>query len=224
MNYSETVDVLTDFFEVALHQILYIREVYPSELFEKRKKYNIPVQMCRHPLLNKYIRDVVAACKPEILQGNVERMCILITTVQMVPLERFVFELQAHLPESGHQAQDKGKGAMLPENIVSTLSPTDLEHCLRSFLIKLNTCDAFLLPNPKEEMTFTVVIERREEGEPSQPSDIRPWVPAIVSEQSGGISKASIIPLRTMDTGIFKMQLLVEENEVKSKFVSTPSS
>ena len=37
--------VLCEFLEVAFHLILYIREVYPAVVFERRKKYNVPVQV-----------------------------------------------------------------------------------------------------------------------------------------------------------------------------------
>lgn len=44
---SSTVvaDVLSEFLEVAVHLILYVREVYPVGIFQKRKKYNVPVQV-----------------------------------------------------------------------------------------------------------------------------------------------------------------------------------
>lgn len=38
-------DILCEFLEVAIHLILYVREVYPSGVFQKRKKYNVPVQV-----------------------------------------------------------------------------------------------------------------------------------------------------------------------------------
>jgi len=37
--------VLCEFLEVAFHLILYVREVYPPVVFERRKKYNVPVQV-----------------------------------------------------------------------------------------------------------------------------------------------------------------------------------
>ena len=45
--YSPTVvaDILCEFLEVAIHLILYVREVYPSGIFQKKKKYNVPVQV-----------------------------------------------------------------------------------------------------------------------------------------------------------------------------------
>ncbi len=30
---------------MAIHLILYVREIYPSGIFQKRKKYNVPVQV-----------------------------------------------------------------------------------------------------------------------------------------------------------------------------------
>ena len=41
-------DVLCEFLEVAVHLILYVREVYPVGIFQKRKKYNVPVQVSLH--------------------------------------------------------------------------------------------------------------------------------------------------------------------------------
>lgn len=45
-------DILCEFLEVAIHLILYVREVYPSGIFQKRKKYNVPVQV---EIYTKYI-------------------------------------------------------------------------------------------------------------------------------------------------------------------------
>lgn len=46
---SVVADVLSEFLEVAVHLILYVREVYPIGIFQKRKKYNVPVQVGDFP-------------------------------------------------------------------------------------------------------------------------------------------------------------------------------
>lgn len=53
---SSTVvaDVLSEFLEVAVHLILYVREVYPVGIFQKRKKYNVPVQVSPAGFKNLY--------------------------------------------------------------------------------------------------------------------------------------------------------------------------
>lgn len=47
--FSVVADVLSEFLEVAVHLILYVREVYPIGIFQKRKKYNVPVQVRDSP-------------------------------------------------------------------------------------------------------------------------------------------------------------------------------
>lgn len=47
--FSVVADVLSEFLEVAVHLILYVREVYPIGIFQKRKKYNVPVQVGDSP-------------------------------------------------------------------------------------------------------------------------------------------------------------------------------
>jgi hypothetical protein len=35
--------------QVAIHQMLHLRGLYPPNIFVKRKKYRIPVMMSEHP-------------------------------------------------------------------------------------------------------------------------------------------------------------------------------
>lgn len=53
--------------EVAIHTILYVRHVYPAELFVRRKKYDTAVFQSRHPALNEYISGAVKAAKDEMM-------------------------------------------------------------------------------------------------------------------------------------------------------------
>ena len=42
---SVGADVFCEFLEIAVHCILYTRGLYPAGVFEKRKKYNVPVKV-----------------------------------------------------------------------------------------------------------------------------------------------------------------------------------
>jgi hypothetical protein len=53
--------------EVAIHTILYIRQIYPADLFVRRKKYETPVYQSRHPGLNEYISGAVKAIGDELV-------------------------------------------------------------------------------------------------------------------------------------------------------------
>ena len=50
----------------------------PTALFERRRKYNIPVYMSVHPELNQYIRDVLLGVKPVLDKGEVEKIILSI--------------------------------------------------------------------------------------------------------------------------------------------------
>ncbi|CAN0564148.1 unnamed protein product, partial [Ectocarpus sp. 12 AP-2014] len=52
------VDNLVEFLEAATHSLLHSRRAYPQDIFERRRKYGVPVWMSRHPELNAYISEV----------------------------------------------------------------------------------------------------------------------------------------------------------------------
>ena len=52
---------------MAIHTILRTRQVYPPDLFVKRRRYDAPVFQSRHPALNEYISGAVKAVGEELL-------------------------------------------------------------------------------------------------------------------------------------------------------------
>jgi len=98
--------VLCEFLEVAFHLILYVREVYPAVVFERRKKYNVPVQMCCHPDLNQYILDVLQTIKPLLEKNEVQRVTLVISNKKFSPVERFVFEIGTLEDKSASPSDD----------------------------------------------------------------------------------------------------------------------
>ena len=77
--------------EIIIHNILYLRAVYPAgnllvpsrneihsfgkDLFEKFKKYDVPVYKSRHPQLNNYIAEVVKNS-----MTNIVKVSLIIST------------------------------------------------------------------------------------------------------------------------------------------------
>lgn len=66
--YQAVVAAYRDFLTVAIHTILYERNIYPAESFLKARKYNHPVRQNRHPKVCKWIQDAVAAVEVEMLK------------------------------------------------------------------------------------------------------------------------------------------------------------
>uniref|UniRef100_A0A5F7ZXJ4 Mitotic spindle assembly checkpoint protein MAD2B n=1 Tax=Macaca mulatta TaxID=9544 RepID=A0A5F7ZXJ4_MACMU len=133
LNFGQVVaDVLCEFLEVAVHLILYVREVYPVGIFQKRKKYNVPVQMSCHPELNQYIQDTLHCVKPLLEKNDVEKVVVVILDKEHRPVEKFVFEIT--------------QPPLLSISSDSLLS--HVEQLLRAFILKISVCDAVLDHNP----------------------------------------------------------------------------
>uniref|UniRef100_A0A7N5KLF0 Mitotic spindle assembly checkpoint protein MAD2B n=1 Tax=Ailuropoda melanoleuca TaxID=9646 RepID=A0A7N5KLF0_AILME len=194
-------DVLCEFLEVAVHLILYVREVYPVGIFQKRKKYNVPVQMSCHPELNQYIQDTLHCVKPLLEKNDVEKVVVVILDKEHRPVEKFVFEIT--------------QPPLLSISSDSLLS--HVEQLLRAFILKISVCDAVLDHNPPG-CTFTVLVHTREAAtrnmEKIQVIKDFPWI--LADEQDVHMHDPRLIPLKTMTSDILKMQLYVEERAHKS--------
>lgn len=66
--YQTVVSAYSDFLTVAIHTILYERNIYPQASFIKARKYDYPVKQNRHPKVCKWIQDAVAAVEAEMLK------------------------------------------------------------------------------------------------------------------------------------------------------------
>ena len=67
-SYEDLVLSFTEFLTVAVHAILYERNIYPRTSFLNARKYNYPVRQSRHPQVCKWIQDAIAAVEKEMLQ------------------------------------------------------------------------------------------------------------------------------------------------------------
>uniref|UniRef100_A0ABI8ALV2 Mitotic arrest deficient 2 like 2 n=1 Tax=Felis catus TaxID=9685 RepID=A0ABI8ALV2_FELCA len=199
--FTVVADVLCEFLEVAVHLILYVREVYPVGIFQKRKKYNVPVQMSCHPELNQYIQDTLHCVKPLLEKNDVEKVVVVILDKEHRPVEKFVFEIT--------------QPPLLSISSDSLLS--HVEQLLRAFILKISVCDAVLDHNPPG-CTFTVLVHTREAAtrnmEKIQVIKDFPWI--LADEQDVHMHDPRLIPLKTMTSDILKMQLYVEERAHKS--------
>ena len=67
-SYQVLVSAFCEFLTVAIHTILYERDIYPRASFLNARKYNCPVRQNRHPQVCKWIQDAVAAVESELLK------------------------------------------------------------------------------------------------------------------------------------------------------------
>eukprot|EP00850_Spirogloea_muscicola_P019777 SM000199S05404 [mRNA] locus=s199:41474:42936:- [translate_table: standard] len=208
-------DVVCEFLEVAVHQILCVRGVYPAvaaaavasrhaEVFERRRHYGVPVHWARHPDLEEYVRSVATSLRDwieqrrqglplhPIEQGTVEKFALVIHHGSArVALERHVVSLQLDAATPG---------GSIPE-------PRELEPALRAFLLKLAVLDAPLIPLPPD-CSFEVIAYTKKlpDGVGGAVSDVV-WIPA----EGGELSDLQVLPVKSLRSGILNIQMYVEQ-------------
>ncbi|CAO3569373.1 unnamed protein product [Mortierella alpina] len=131
--------------------ILFVRGIYPPEIFESTQKYNCPLKTARHPHLVAYIQQIVRSIRAELRKDTVHRICIVTLDPTAKAIDRFVFEMSVlrsfeerwisgaashtapaddhrtedHQPTK-HRKLDKGKGRAMDDHLV--LPPESMRH------------------------------------------------------------------------------------------------
>ncbi|OCH86053.1 DNA-binding protein [Obba rivulosa] len=210
LTFNQAVRAVSEFIEVAIHTILYVRQVYPADLFVRRKKYDTPVWQSRHPALNEYISGAVKAVADELALGNVDKVVVVIKNKEDVPLERFIFAMQNMIQVESFNKDTSVEGAVTVRS---------LGQYFRSFMVKLSMVEAQLGHLPVEDdPTFAIVLELQDDKAPSAThgKDPPPWVPAATHHTTSGASEnAELHMLRAVDTGIISLSMAVQESEQK---------
>jgi len=202
---------------VAIHTILYVRQVYPADLFVRRKKYETPVYQSRHPGLNEYISGAVKAIGDELVLGNIEKVVVVIKDKDEVALERFIFSIQTMIAIESFNKNTSVEGAM---------ATTALGQYFRSFMVKLSMIESQLAELPRDggEITFAIVLELQEGKAPSampDKDDPPPWLPAITQHTTPGASEqAELHMVRAVDTGVVNLSLAVQESADKLRILA----
>jgi mitotic spindle assembly checkpoint protein MAD2B len=227
-NYISLVAHFLDFLTVAIHTILYERNIYPRESFISARKYNYPVRQSRHPDLCEWINDAINHLEKQLMLCSVEKVSLIIHSLWNDPLERFVFDL-SRFPVLKRQdwytefAQD-GISETDQLNVIN------IEEQFRAVMARLAYSHRDLEPLP-EDCSFNIAIELRDDAEPPI-THPQPWIPAVPSLQKetetndhhaqtgsdlGGISTT---PIRLVDAGPMVFEMWIEESRTKIESIN----
>ena len=197
------VDVVCEFLEVAIHQLLYIRDLYPASVFGRRRMYGVSVKMCLHPEVAEYISKVLETVCYCMENRAAETVVMVVKSKIGDVLEQFVFEACAAPAQHGDDIED------------SYL--LELEASLRSSLLRLTTC-ASELPRLEEGATFAILVRTQtdtaEKLSVQSAVKVNPmlWVEANDGERGG--EKLRLLPINSMVSAHLKLQLFAQTVDV----------
>ncbi|KAI9311660.1 DNA-binding protein [Dichotomocladium elegans] len=217
----DIVNVLCDFLEVWIQRILYLRNLYPKEIFELRKKYDVPVYMATHPDVAKYVSQFVRSVHPLLLKGTCKSVA-LVVHFKSQTLERFVFETDSILYEVLEDADISTERLFSSE---SKMPLADLQQHLRACLLRIEACVASMSDIPPES-TFTLTLETQHEPlDHDEQQQQQQWIPASsategLSGAGGHVRWEGMIPIKTIPMDIYRINMFVLEAVKKGKYAS----
>ncbi|KOC67282.1 Mitotic spindle assembly checkpoint protein MAD2B, partial [Habropoda laboriosa] len=194
-----TTDILLEFLEVAFNHILFFRNLYPKEIFARRKIYSTIVYVSEHPELNEYIKNVLNAIRELVKEdeNSIKAVNLVFYNKKKEPIEKFVFDLVK----------------LQTNNTEKDPYYLKTEEALRTICLKLSMCEAYLKPLP-EDSTFTIEIQTYETAHVALNENPRcedfPW---IINENALEITENNLLPLKTIKTDCLHLQMYVLENE-----------
>ncbi|XP_031378094.1 DNA polymerase zeta processivity subunit [Punica granatum] len=185
----EVARILVEFLEVAITSIVFLKGVYPSGAFERRRYKNLVVHRARHPQLSHYIHSAVSGLLPYIEKGLVERVAVIFSDENNVPVERFIFKLAVN-PSYGSKVDD-----------------ADLEFALRSFLIKLPASGS-LTEVVSRDCRWEITAYFRGLPETGSSKDVASlWIPTDTKQWQ---QPPLITPIKSMSSEPLSLQLYLE--------------
>lgn len=108
--FTELNDIIVEALEVLINHVLYIRNIYPAQIFQKRQIYNSVVYVSIYKQLNSYIKNVLSAAR-ELLSTN-DLKCLVIEMYEEdnnLIYEQYKFEINnfsQRLIDENHQSKD----------------------------------------------------------------------------------------------------------------------
>ncbi|XP_068155045.1 DNA polymerase zeta subunit 2 [Drosophila tropicalis] len=196
---SETLaDINLEAIEIIVNHVLYLRGIYPAQIFKKRRMYNTPVFVSIFPLLNSYIAGILKSAR-ELLLKDVLQCFEIIVYRNEENIETIVESYKIDIRQG---SLDKTKDPHLME----------YEQQLRAALYKMAER---LKPLPKLDKTCQFKIQlHTTQSSFVQLSHVAQYqeFPWIQTQNSVGRSdvKYSLLPLANVDQPVgFKMQAYI---------------
>jgi mitotic spindle assembly checkpoint protein MAD2B len=209
---------LADFLTVAIHTIIYTRELYPASTFLTARAYNFPVHQNRHPAVCAWINSSITSLTPLLASNSVSRVVIVIYSSSLEVLERYLFDISRFPVVDEKEKYTEFEGADRGmSNIV------DVEEQLRATIGKLEHTGRKLGRLP-DNCTYTMAVELRDEADPPI-GHPQPWIPSEPGLQTGDDGGSATIgkdlggvkstPVRLVEAGDFILETWVEEGIAK---------
>ncbi|KAL5258038.1 hypothetical protein ACHWQZ_G012853 [Mnemiopsis leidyi] len=144
-------EVLLEFIEVWLHNVIYKVNLYPSQIFRSRYKYNISLKQSSFPALNNYLRNLVLSLQPQLQRQSIHNITLNILQDLEIQ-ESFTLTISYPTESVSDNTADP------PEKIISRC-----KDMFRGHIVSVLNCESKQgSEEPSDERTFSVSVKTSE--------------------------------------------------------------
>eukprot|EP01038_Epipyxis_sp_PR26KG_P007380 gene7380-10052_t len=182
-----STDIVAEFFQCCVNNILYQRAIYPPESFKRISKYGLPMMTTTDEKLIEYLHNIMKQLEAWLLHNDVQKLVLVVKGIDSGSiLERWVFDCEC---------TTKGKENTAISNKPAKEITTEIQAIIR----QITACVTFL-PLLNEQCCFDLLVYADQEA----------TVPVLWEDSDPClISNAEQVKLRSFSTKIHKLDLMV---------------
>ena len=127
--HTRLTTIIGSFLETAIHELVYLRSLYPFDAFSPNRHLQISVHACRHPQVVDYIFHTLDVAVPSIINGDIDALYLIFyneDTNQIYERFGFDFDFDARSVDY-NDGNDNGKGKRTNNEMVDK-SDTEKSH------------------------------------------------------------------------------------------------
>lgn len=135
--------VVADYFEFAIHNILFQRGIYPAEDFVTVKKYDLPMLVSADDEVKLYIERIMTQVKKWIYGGKISKLAVvIINKATTESIERWEFTLNVNDEKNDHSQKSK----------------LDIQREIQALIRQITASVSYLPFLNDDEYTFNVLV------------------------------------------------------------------
>jgi len=196
--------IVTEFFGYAINSVLYQRAIYPEDMFEAKKQYNLQIMVTKDKELRAYMNHILEQVQQWLLSGDIQKLVLVIASIDDgTVLERWVFNVEtdkSKVPNAGAakaktQTLSKGKGKGKSKG----KSLKEIKNEIRGIIRQITSSVTFL-PLLEVPCSFDILVYTDKEC-----AVPKKWKESAPKE----IVNAETVRLRSFDTKVHKVDAMV---------------
>jgi len=162
INLKGSAAIIKDFMDFSINMILYQREVYHDEEFEKVEKYGRPLFMTTNDKLRKYLDGVLGGLKNSIEKDECRKVVlVIIDTDTEDPVEKWEFEIE---PEVNNDIENTDPYAVPDKTRTASKDMKAIQNQIMKIMKQIIGAVTYLPCRGDSELSFNILLYTKRKG------------------------------------------------------------